>query len=227
MHALRTLSEVIPVRRWLVAGVVTAVFALSAGATNAMASTAKSLATVTFGGDSYQNYDFNSKNVAANNVDWPVDLVFWGNASIAKVYNKINWSWSGSTEYERVNDGSGNVWVSSGGRKNTVCTDTHYRIYAPSVGYLSNGILGHYVIGTSHLDKNECLGPATYGWNETAEANVAARAAAVWGSSAVVKNAMFMPDGTPTFLLFQNAQTGWQGNHYFNNNGYPTLIHVP
>jgi len=34
-----------------------------------------------------------------------------------------------------------------------------------------------------------------------------------------------MPDGTPTFLLFQNAQTGWQGNHYFNNHGYPTLIH--
>ena len=98
-----------------------------------MASTAKSLATVNYGGDSYQNYDFDSKTVAANNVDWPVDLVFWGNASISKVYTKINWSWSGSTEYERVNDGSGNAWVSSGGRKNTICTDTHYRIYAPSL----------------------------------------------------------------------------------------------
>jgi hypothetical protein len=218
---------VIPVRGWLVAGVLGATLALWGGASNAMASTAKSLATVTFGGDSYQNYDFNSKTVADNNVDWPVDLVFWGNASISKVYNKINWSWSGSTEYERVNDGSGNVWVSSGGRKNTICTDTHYRIYAPSVGYLSNSILGHYVIGTAHLDKNECFGPARYGWNETAEANVAARAAAAWGSPAVVKNAMSMPDGTPTFLLFRNAQTGWQGNHYFNNNGYPTLVHVP
>ena len=166
-------------------------------------------------------------SVAATNVDWPVDLVFWGNASISKVYNKINWSWSGSTEYEQLNDGSGNVWVSSGGRKNTICTDTHYRIYAPSAGYLSNTILGHYVIGTAHLDKNECFGSSSYGWNETAEAHVAARAATVWGSAAVVKNAMFMPDGTPTFLLFQNAQTGWQGNHYFNNNGYPTLIHVP
>jgi hypothetical protein len=117
--------------------------------------------------------------------------------------------------------------VSSGGRKNTICTDTHYRIYAPSAGYLRNNILGHYVIGTAHLDKNECVGSATYGWNEKAEANVASRAAAVWGSAAVVKNAMFMPDGTPTFLLFQNAQTEWQGTHYFNNDGYPTLIHVP
>ena len=47
----------------------------------------------------------------------------------------------------------------------------------------------------------------------------------MWGSSALVKNALFMPDGTPTFLLFQNAQTGWQGNHHVNNHGYPTLIH--
>ena len=131
----------------------------------------------------------------------------------------------GSTEYERVNDGSGNVWVSSGGRKNTLCTDTHYRIYAPSAGYLRNGI--RLCDRNAHLDKNECFGSASYGWNETAEANLAARAAAVWGSSAVMKNAKFMPDGTPTFLLFRNAQTGWQGNHYFNNNGYPTLIHVP
>ena len=44
--------------------------------------------------------------------------------------------------------------------------------------------------------------------------------------SAVVKKAMFMPDGTPTFMLLPNAQTGWQGNHFFNNNGYPTLLHV-
>ena len=62
--------------------------------------------------------------------------MFWGNASISKVDTKINWSQSGSTVYERVNDGSDSVWVSSGGRKNTVCTDTHYRIYAPSAGYL-------------------------------------------------------------------------------------------
>src|SRR5437868_13566866 len=74
-HALRRLLEVIPVRRGLVAGVVAAALALFAGASTAVASTAKNLATVNFGGDSYQNYDFNSRNVAANNVDWPVDLV--------------------------------------------------------------------------------------------------------------------------------------------------------
>jgi hypothetical protein len=218
---------VIPVRRFLVAGFLLMAGALWSGTSAAMASSTTSLATVQYGGDSFQNFDFESKTVAANNVDWPVDLVFWGNASVSKVYTKIGWAWSGSAEYERVNDGSGNVWVTSGGRKNTLCTDSHYRLYAPSAGYLSNSILGHYVIGTAHLDKNECFGSATYGWNETAEAKVAARAAAVWGSSAVVANAMFMPDGTPTFLLFQNAQTGWQGSHYFDNNGYPTLIHVP
>ena len=214
-------------RRWLVAGFLAAALALFAGASSATASTTTKLTTVRYGGDSFQNFDFESQTVAANNVDWPVDLVFWGNASISKVYTKINWSWSGSSEYERINDGSGNTWVSSGGRKNTLCSDTHYRLYAPTAGYLSNNNLGHYVIATAHLDKNECVGSTSYGWNETAEANVAARAVAVWGSAAVVKNAIFMPDGTPTFLLFQNAQTGWQGNHYFNNDGYPTLIHVP
>ena len=214
-------------RRWLVTGFLGVWLVVGGSASTAMGSTTTNLATVRYGGDSFQNFDFDSKTVASSNVDWPVDLVFWGNASISKVYNKIAWSWSGSTEYEQVNDGSGNVWVSSGGRKNTICTDTHYRLYAPAAGFLSNSILGRYVIGTAHLDKNECLGSASYGWNETAEARVAARAAAVWGSAAVMKNAMLMPDGTPSFLLFQNAQTGWQSNHYFNNNGYPTLIHVP
>ena len=36
-----------------------------------------------------------------------------------------------------------------------------------------------------------------------------------------------MPDGTPTLALFDNANTTTQGNHHFNNDGYPTLIRVP
>lgn len=213
-------------KRYLVAGWLAVVLTLAVSASSALASTTTGLATVRYGGDSFQNFDFESQTVAANNVDWPVDLVFWGNASISKVYNKIGWAWSGSSEYEQLNDGSGSVWVSSSGRKNTLCTDTHFRLYAPSVGYLSNGTLGHYVIATAHLDKNECFGSSSYGWNETAEATIASRATKLWGSAAVQKNAQSMPDGTPTITLFNNAQTGWQGNHYFDNNGYPTLIHV-
>ena len=200
---------------------------LAASAGTARASTTTTLAKVQYGGDAFWNFDFDTKTVTAGKVDWPVDIVFWGNASIAKVYSKIGWAWSGSTEYERLNDGSGAVWVSSGGRKDTLCTDTHFRLYAPAAGYLSNKPLGHYVIATAHLDKNECGTSPTYGWNETAEANVAARAAAVWGAAAVRANAATLPDGTATLGLFTNAQTGWQGNHYFDNNGLPTLVKVP
>jgi hypothetical protein len=193
----------------------------------AHASTTPSLANVRYGGDAFWNFDFDTKSVDAGKVDWPVDLVFWGNASISKVYSAIGWVWTGSNEYERLNDGSGAVWRSSGGRKDTLCTDTHFRLYAPSSGYLKNPFLGRYVIATAHLDKNECGGSPSYGWNETAESNVASRAAAVWGAAAVRADAAFMPDGTPTLGLFQNAQTGWQGSHYFDNDGQPTLVKVP
>jgi hypothetical protein len=207
----------------LVAG---AAMALAGSAGTATASTTTTLAKVQYGGDTFWNFDFDTKTVDANKVDWPVDIVFWGNASISKVYSKIGWAWSGSNEYERVNDGGGAAWVSSGGRKNTLCTDTHFRLYAPSMGFFTHPFLGHYVIATAHLDKHECGLSPTYGWNETAEANVAARAAAVWGNAAVQANAAALPDGTPTLGLFQNAQVGWQGNHYFDNNGTPTLVKV-
>ena len=195
--------------------------------TSAGASTNQNLKLVTYGHNSFYNYDFDSQTAASNNVDWPVDLIFYGNASISKVFNKMHWVWSGSNEYERVTTKSGAVWVSSGGRKNTICTDTHFRLYAPKVGYFTDPVLGHYVIGTAHLDKNECGSSPTYGWNETAEANVAARAVAVWGTPAVTRNATSLPDGTSTSTLLGNFnETGWQGNHYFWNDGQPTLIKV-
>jgi hypothetical protein len=192
------------------------------------ASTTQYLAPVTYHQNSFWNYDFDSHSAVSTNVDWPVDLIFYGNASISKVYKKIGWIWSGSSEYMQFTTSSGTTWVSSGGRKNRLCTDTHFRLYAPSVGYLTDPVLGHYVIATAHLDKNECGSSPTYGWNETAEANVAARAAKVWGQAAVTPDAQVLPDNTTqTRALFQNTdESGWQGNHYFWNDGLPTLVKV-
>ncbi|MFI5049634.1 MAG: hypothetical protein ACHQEA_07190 [Gaiellales bacterium] len=198
------------------------------GASSAMASTTTSLKTVHYGGDSFRNFDFDSQRASAGNVDWPVDLVFWGNASVDKVYAGIAWSLAGSNEYGRLNDGTGAIWVPSAGRKSGLCSGTHFRLYAPPVGYLSNRKLGHYVIATAHVDKNECFGSAQYGWNETAEATIASRAVTAWGAANVQANATLMPDGiTSTFSLFGNAQSEQQGSHFFDNNGLPTLIHVP
>jgi hypothetical protein len=196
---------------------------------SAGASTTPTLKRVTYGHNSFYNYDFDSQSAVGTNVDWPVDMIFYGNASVSKVYNKIGWFWGGSNEYMLLNGGSGDTWVSAGGRKNTFCTDTHYRLYAPAAtGYFADPVLGHYVIATMHLDKNECGSSATYGWNETAEQNVANRAAQVWGAGAVHHDATMLPDGvTSTFDLLGNFdESGWQGNHYFFNDGLPTLVKV-
>lgn len=213
--------------RRVIIGIVAAA-GLTVGVSTAGASSTSTLTAIHYQGDTFYNYDFDSESASATNVDWPVDLVFWGNASISKVYSKIGYAFSGSNEYAQVDDGSGAVWVASAGRKNGFCVsvDTHFRLYAPPVGYFTNSVLGHYVIATAHLDKNECTSAPTYGWNEAAEAHIAKRAAKVWGASAVQANAQTMPDGTPTLSLFDNAQTGWEGNHYFKNDGYPTLIKV-
>ncbi|HEV8452879.1 MAG TPA: hypothetical protein VGQ45_15705 [Gaiellales bacterium] len=194
----------------------------------ASASTTTNLKLVAYGHNSFYNYDFDSRTAAATNVDWPVDMIFYGNASVSKVYAKIGWSWSGSNEYMLLNSGSGATWVSAGGRKNTICTDTHYRLYAPAAaGYFTDPVLGHYVIATTHLDKNECGTSPTYGWNETAEQHVAARAAQEWGTRSVKHDATTLPGGTSTLTLLDNFnETGWQGNHYFYNDGLPTLVKV-
>jgi hypothetical protein len=208
-----------------IAALLAAVTAGVAFASAAGAATAPNFHLVKFGGDAWTNYDITAQGTQS--VDWPVDLIFWGNATRSKVYNQMRWIWSGSTIYAQVDDGAGAVWVGTGGRKNTLCTDTHFRLYADGDGYLSNALLGNYVIGTAHLDRNECSSSPTFGYNETAEANVAARARAVWGASAIQEDARLMPDGTPTLALFDNANTTTQGNHHFANDGYPTLIHVP
>jgi hypothetical protein len=211
-------------RRMALAVTVLATFA-SVGTGAALAATAPNFHVVSYDGDTWTNYDVTAPGT--QNVDWPVDLIFWGNATTSKVYWQMRWIWGGSTMYAQVDDGAGPFWASTGGRKNTFCTDTHYRLYADGDGYLLNTWLGRYVIGTAHLDRNECGPTPSFGWNETAEANVAARARAVWGAAAVQEDAEFMPDGTPTFILLDNANTEIQGNHHFDNDGYPTLIRVP
>jgi hypothetical protein len=101
------------------------------GVSSALASTTTSLKTVHYGGDSFRNFDFDSQKASAGNVDWPVDLVFWGNASVDKVYAGIGWSLAGSNEYARINDGTGAIWVASAGRKSGLCSGPLPALRAP------------------------------------------------------------------------------------------------
>lgn len=206
--------------------VLAVVAAATAQATPSSALGSTVVQPVSLGGDSWWNFDFVTSGNTAD-VDWPVDVIFWGNATVSKVYSRLGWIWQGSNVYEQVDDGGAPTWAASAGRKNTFCTDTHLRLYADADGALSNSILGSYVVGTAHLDVNECSSKPSYGWNETAEGNVAARWAARAGSAGIVRDAAVFPDKvTPTSVL-ANAINLTYGNHVYVNNGLPTLIYVP
>jgi hypothetical protein len=211
------------------AGLAAVVTLLALGVTATTGrSTLLDVRQVSYAGDTWSNYDLLTQGTS--NADWPVDVIFWGNASISKIYNKLGWFFPGSNSYAQLDDGTatGLLWVASSGRKNSICTDTHVRLYADADGYLTaNSNLGNYVIATTHLDKNECSRTPSYGFNEAAEANLAARAAAVWGSAAVVPNATTLPDGTPTSTLLTNEIHRIDGSRNYDNNGLPTLIKVP
>src|SRR5262245_54022669 len=125
----------------LVRGALIALLATLVAATAATASTTTNLRRVTYGQNSFYNYDFDSQNAVATNVDWPVDLIFYGNASVSKVQQGIGWSWPGSNEYQLLTSDAGSVWVASAGRKTALCTGTHYRLYAPAAGYFSDPAL--------------------------------------------------------------------------------------
>jgi hypothetical protein len=99
----------------------------------------------------------------ANNVEWPVDLLFDNNASISAIEADLSATFPysrpfTSTEYARINDGNGWFWAHNGGRKSAAFTvpdqdDEHYRLYAYSErSYTAS--LGYFVIGTMHKDYN-------------------------------------------------------------------------
>ena len=179
----------------------------------------------------FYNYDFGSPTCArANNVEWPVDLLFYNNASINAVESGLSnffpyGSPFASSEYARINPGGRYHWVSNGGRKTAMeskgSSDEHYRVYAyRGRTYDING-LGFFVIGTMHKDFNEFAGTpgASYGDSEDAEADLAADARSLSGVNGwqVFQNNYDM----------RNGQYGQEGNHIWQNDGLATMIRMP
>lgn len=126
-------------------------------------------------GDSFYNYDFLTRSVAQNNVDWPVTVLFTNNATVDGAKCEMDntapcgdWapldasSWTDYALY--MNDGVGAAWDNDGGKKTTTCPATgdyanHYRIYGiGNLGRLYNTTLGYWVPATTHRDWSECPG---------------------------------------------------------------------
>lgn len=150
---------------------------LVSGALTARAATAPSgsFGTITIGGtDTIYNWDFNSSSVSSDNVDWGLRFIFWDNAEVDYVkdrldgegndpwiYPQLNSLYKGS-KYAYVDDGpeegpySNFIDADRGIRDWPGCVDNwgHMRVYARtetdrnySPGW------GYYVVASSHVDK--------------------------------------------------------------------------
>ncbi|AJB42115.1 hypothetical protein TCARB_1067 [Thermofilum adornatum 1505] len=198
-------------------GVIVALPLASRGATTS------NLTLLMVAEDSFYNYDFTSKTVSSSNVDWPVCLVFYGNADVNKVKN-IYWGVTilANTMYAYLDDGQGFVWDEDRGTKGVVwsnCTNSyvwlHMRVYAPNPpDYLYNIYYGKYVIATAHYDQFPL--ESWSGYTECAEKHLA--------DIAKSKGYTVYQD---LFYFYNYEPYRIEGNHIWLNNGYATYIYVP
>lgn len=240
---LRHLRFVIPV-------IVLALAAMAAPA--ALAVTAYERpdpAVVTVDGDKFYNYDFYSPNYlppsdpTTAQVDWPVTVIFTGNATVPKVKALVRSFLPsvGMPIYARLKDSPYRwQWDVDLGCKQTALTVQggqlvprvqclHIRLYA-RYGYASrNATWGRYVLCTTHFDYNEfgqVPGAAKWaGLNESAEDQLSGSFAGlgytvtpdVFPCGNLIYDPLPLPDGTLP-----------EGDgHVFQSDGKATLIYIP
>jgi hypothetical protein len=193
----------------------------------ALAWTAANLQPVTSGEDQFYTYDFTTRTLSANGVDWPVTIIFYGNASVSKVKKAFqSRGWSNpfvNTMYAYLNDGSGFSWTSDGGVKTFATKSSHMRVYAPG-GRMYNSVWGYYVVATTHFDNAELSSPPTqwFGMSEDAAGAAVQTATKAWGSQSVSLNAVALGNAQ------YGEEKGTNGErHIWQCDGKATLIRVP
>lgn len=178
------------------------------------------------GGKYWVNYDFLSQSISQSNVDWPIMIIFYGNATVNKVKNIYGGITLASTMNAAYDIGSGTQWDTDKGTKVTVTfggpdgsdSDTlHLRIYAPpGTDYFdgSAGGWGHYVIASTHFDFNPPW-DSVCGYSEDAE-HRALQIAAGQGYSVIYD-----------YAYIYNAETLRNvNNHWWQSDGYVSLVYV-
>jgi hypothetical protein len=235
------------VKKWLVLGLALAsVFAVIGSAVISIRiaiadHSAASLTYMWYAEDRFYNWDFENTNwpVTADQVDWPITMMFYNNAEVDKVKGLLrgvsSYPLIGGTmfavvgDFPPVSDGTGGgelQWDGDGGIKsNAPCAfgsmgdAYHIRIYAdwPDDRFY-NISAGFYVLAATHIDHNELpLCPGTWhGESELAENHFAQRSRDV--------NLTVYEDWW-SLLNFESWHQN--GPHVVDNNGMQTLVHVP
>ena len=189
-------------------------------------------------GDLVANHDLldqtfvNGEPPYVNNVDWPIDMIYWNNADVPGVKSRIR-SASGQFGDQgsqmrglSLNTGGGAGWTfdPDGGIKNSnfgCITTPHQRIYADSSkDYNYNATWGKYVFASSHRDVNEsgfggCTGYHQVGWSENMET--------IFGNWMAASGYTVGWDA----VNFQNQRIGFEGANYWQNSAYATKVRIP
>lgn len=128
------------------------------------AETRGNLRWVRLGRQRWLNYGFYKKNKTSLKPDWPVSIIFYGNASVEKVKRIFGKAQLSTNKYVFYDEGMGMVWDADKGVKRRVWFAgpdgldqdvLHVRVFAPPGGYFEGeGEWGHYVIATTHFDLN-------------------------------------------------------------------------
>ncbi|MGN9914686.1 hypothetical protein ACTMTJ_44875 [Phytohabitans sp. LJ34] len=173
------------------------------------------------------NYDFLEETADCGAVDWATSLLFWGTADIDFVKSTLGDLGYEDSSFEIMHMpvqsyDTSEVWDGDGGKKEIACpavglSARHYRIYAPPErDYMWANGFGFFVVGTTHIDANECppIGKRHYGSEET-ERHIAQ----------VASNA-----GYPTAVDWSNFLNEEpyrvEGSHTWENSGRATYINM-
>ena len=193
--------------------------------TPVLAGTTSSWALIAAREDRFYNWDNRSQTASGNNVDRPVTMIFriGSNHTKDSVKNAIGGSsfLTSNMYFRGSDDGINYFWDSDNGRKHGSCGDWyhHIRLYAhPSNKYLYNQEWGRYVLGATHIDKNECTSPE-YGWSETAEE---------W-FAALLRGKDYRVD-EDWISLVNTDNRGYVTEHgetrYYLSNGFATVVYI-
>ena len=208
-------------------------FALSSPA--AWAWTPSALSSVSQREDRFFAYDFESASAVGTNCDWPVTIVFWGNASVddVKTWLSSKLPFAGNAMYARVCERFVKRhpyrWVSDRGAKsNPLATEAlHMRLYADGDGSLTNSVWGNYVIATTHYDRNELTANPSYGWSEDAAAAIEVFCVAAFGADAVVADVLPLWNAEPQRTEQRARAGGGTESHIWQCDGLATMVEMP
>ena len=209
----------------------------------AAAWTAANLTVVTHDRDRFCSYDFEVSTAAtAETCDWPVTIVFWGNASVAKVKQALSSTLpiSGNEMYGYLSPDRGArgirhkrppigmEWIADRGVKSfSLSRALHLRLYADADGHLTNSIWGNYVVGTTHLDISELSTNPVYGYSEQAAAEIEALCANAFGADSVVPDVFDLHNPEPDRSEQRPNTKGGLDTHFWQCDGLASTVYVP